>query len=174
MKRFCPCFVKDMSDSSEQELQSAHVLPALSPQRSKYAPCCFCGEPSHSYEDDWIVDWEPYYLPYVFESWDCLRYRPGLNCTMKRGTEVFQSESHGELQVSPGDKYEDTGEPDQPSPSLLRKNGLELETCEGKDFPDQDSAPDSPRCLDCCPSFHMTWPEKMKKLCRTVFGAQES
>jgi len=170
MKRFCPCFVKDMSDSSEQELQSAHVLPALSPQCSK----CFCGEPSHSYEDNWIVDWEPYYLPHVFESWDCLRYRPGLNCTMKRGTEVFQSESRGELQVSLGDKYEDTGEPDQPSPSLLRKNGLELETCEGKDFPDQDSAPDSPRCLDCCPSFHMTWPEKMKKLCRTVFGAQES
>lgn len=51
---------------------------------------------------------------------------------MKRGTEVFQSESRGELQVSLGDKYEDTGEPDQPSPSLLRKNGLELETCEVK------------------------------------------
>lgn len=162
MNQFCSCFVKGMSDSSEQELQSAQTLPALSPQCSKSEPRCFCGEPSQWYKDDWIVDWEPYQLPYVFKSWDCLRYRPGLNCIMKRGTEVSQSERHGEPQVSPGDvdNDKDTEEADQPSPSLLRKKELELETCEGEDFPDHDPASDSPRCLGCFPWFHRTFGQK--------------
>ena len=70
---------------------------------------------------------------------------------MKKGTEVFQSESQRNPQVSPGDvknyKDKDTEEPDQPSPSLIREKELELETCDGGDCPDQDSASDSFRCL---------------------------
>ena len=70
---------------------------------------------------------------------------------MKNGTEVLQGESEREPQESPGDvdKDKDTEEPDQPTPSLLREEGLELETCDGVDCPDQDPASDSPRNLGC-------------------------
>ena len=53
--------------------------------------------------------------------------------------------------MSPGDvaNDKDREEPDQPSPSLLREKGLELETCDGGDCPDQDPDSDSHRCLGC-------------------------
>ena len=60
----------------------------------------------------------------VFESVDYLRSYRRLNSAMKKGTEVFQSESQREPQVSPGDvdidNNKDTEEPDQSSPSSVR------------------------------------------------------
>ncbi|XP_021064461.1 uncharacterized protein LOC110329205 [Mus pahari] len=156
MKRFFPCLVQDTSHSEECALQTAQESPALSPRCSRSEPPCFCGEPNHCHGDDWIVDWEPYYLPCVFESWDCLRYHSGLNCAMKKGTdtEVFQSKSQRGPEVFPGDvdmdNDKDTEEPDQPSPCLLMEKGLELETCDGGDCPDQDPASDSPKGVGCC------------------------
>ncbi|XP_021036679.1 uncharacterized protein LOC110308588 [Mus caroli] len=152
MKRFCPCLVQDTSHSEEHSLQTAQELPALSPRYSRSEPQCFCGEPNHCHEDDWIVDWEPYYLPCVFESWDCLRYHSGLNCAMKKGTEVFQIESQRGPLVFPGDvdNDKDTEEPDKPSPSLLREKELELETCDGGDCSHQDPAFESPKRLGFC------------------------
>ncbi|KAL6041338.1 hypothetical protein STEG23_007454, partial [Scotinomys teguina] len=59
-----------------------------------------------------------------------------LNCTKKRGAEVFQSESQKKPQKSPRevdkDKDSNVEEPDQPSTGLLSiwEKGLELETCD--------------------------------------------
>ena len=55
--------------------------------------------------------------------------------------------------MSPGDvdnkKEKDAEEPDQPSRSLLREKGLEVETCDGEDCPDEDPASDGARHLGC-------------------------
>ena len=102
----------------------------------------------------------------VFESVDYLRSYRRLNSAMKKGTEVFQSESQRNPQVSPGDvknyKDKDTEEPDQPLPSLLREKGLELETCDGGDCTDQDPAPDSPRSLGCWAWLQRAFGQKKK------------
>ncbi|NP_001411644.1 DNA segment, Chr 13, ERATO Doi 608, expressed [Mus musculus] len=143
MKWFHLSFVKDTSDSADYELLSAQVLPSLSSQCSKSEPLRFGRQTSHCSEDGGIIDWDLYL--------DYKRYYRRSNCTMKKGTEVFQSESQRDPQVSRGDvdnnKEKDTEEPDLLLLSLLREKGLELETCDGGDCPDQDSASDSFRCL---------------------------
>uniref|UniRef100_A0A8C6I1Y6 Uncharacterized protein n=1 Tax=Mus spicilegus TaxID=10103 RepID=A0A8C6I1Y6_MUSSI len=144
MKWFHLSFVKDTSDSADYELLSAQVLPSLSSQCSKSEPLRFGRQTSHCSEDDGcIIDWDLYL--------DYKRYYRRSNCTMKKGTEVFQSESQRDPQVSWGDvdnnKEKDTEEPDLLLLSLLREKGLELETCDGGDCPDQDSASDSFSCL---------------------------
>ena len=142
-KWFHLSFVKDTSDSADYELLSAQVLPSLSSQCSKSVPLRFGIQTSHCSEDGGIIDWDLYL--------DYKRYYRRSNCTMKKGTEVFQSESQRDPQVSRGDvdnnKEKDTEEPDLLLLSLLREKGLELETCDGGDCPDQDSASDSFRCL---------------------------
>uniref|UniRef100_J3QMN9 Tcstv family member 6A n=1 Tax=Mus musculus TaxID=10090 RepID=J3QMN9_MOUSE len=139
LKRLAPAFVKDTSDSADYELLSAQVLPSLSSQCSKSEPLRFGRQTSHCSEDGGIIDWDLYL--------DYKRYYRRSNCTMKKGTEVFQSESQRDPQVSRGDvdnnKEKDTEEPDLLLLSLLREKGLELETCDGGDCPDQDSASDS-------------------------------
>ena len=143
MKWFHLSFVKDTSDSADYELLSAQVLPSLSSQCSKSEPLRFGRQTSHCSEDGGIIDWDLYL--------DYKRYYRRSNCTMKKGTEVFQSESQRDPQVSRGDvdnnKEKDTEEPDLLLLSLLREKGLELETCDGGDCPDQDPASDSFRCL---------------------------
>ena len=149
MKWFHLSFVKDTSDSADYELLSAQVLPSLSSQCSKSEPLRFGRQTSHCSEDGWVLEWEIC----VFESVDYLDSYHKFNCTMKKSTEVFQSECQRESQVSPGDvennKDKDTEEPDQPSPSLLREKGLEVETCDGGDCPDKDPASYSARHLGC-------------------------
>lgn len=66
---------------------------------------------------------------------------------MKRGVDVFQSESQKKPQMSPGEGHKDNysnveKKPDQPSTGLLSiwKKGQELETCDGGDCPERDPA----------------------------------
>ncbi|XP_076772252.1 uncharacterized protein LOC143435063 [Arvicanthis niloticus] len=157
MIRFCPSFVKDPSDPEELALLSEHVFPALSTRCSKSEPGCFCGESSHYSENGWIVDWGLYL--------DYLRYYHRLNYAVKRGTEVF-SESQRELQVSPGDddndNCKDIEKPEELSTWLLREKGLELETCDGGDCPDQDPAIDSARHLGCWAWLQRAFGQKKK------------
>ena len=160
-------FIKNTADSEEHGLPSACDLPALSTRSSTSQPLSFCGEPNHCFDDGWTVDWDLISFYYVFESLDYLRYSSRLNCAMKRGTEVFQSESLKESQVSPGDaennKDKGTEEPDQTSPSLLREKRLELETCDCGDCPDQDPASDCPRNLGCWAWLQRAFGQKKKK-----------
>ncbi|XP_052015590.1 uncharacterized protein LOC127666649 [Apodemus sylvaticus] len=148
----CPSFVKGTLDSAEHALPSTHVLPALSTRYSKSEPFFFCGELSHYSDDGWVAYWDLYTF-YVFESLKNLRHYHRLNCAKKKGKDVSQSESSKKSQASPRDmdnnKEKGIEEPDQPSPSLLRENGLELETYDGGDCPDQDPASDSPTCPGC-------------------------
>ena len=108
-------FVKDTSDIEEHALPSAQVLPAQSTRCSKSETLCFSKEQSHCSEDGWIAEWDLYSFC-VFESVDYLRSYHRLNSAMKKGTEVFQSESQRKPQVFPGDmdNDKDTEEPDQP------------------------------------------------------------
>ena len=92
-------FVKNTADSEEHGLLSAHDLPAVSSRSSTSQLLSFCGETNHSFDDGWIVDWDLYPFYYVFESLDNLRHSSRLNFAMK-GTEVFQTESHRDPQVS--------------------------------------------------------------------------
>ena len=121
-----PGFVKDTSDTEEH---SAQVLPAQSTRCSKSETLCLDKEQSHCSEEGWLPEWDLYSFC-VFESVDYLRSYHRLNSAMKKGTEVFQSESQRKPQVSPGDvendKDKDTEELDQPSPSLLREKGWKL------------------------------------------------
>ena len=165
MKRFCLSFVKNTSDSEEHGLPSTHVMPGPSTGSCTSVPLSFSGEPNLCSEDGWIVEWDPYSSPCVFEILDYLRYYHILNRDLRKATEVFQSESQRQPQVSPGNvkKDKDREEPDQPSPSLLREKGLELETCDGGDCPDQDPASDSPRCLGCWAWLPGAFAQKKKK-----------
>ena len=156
MMQSIPSFVKDTSDIEEHALPSAQVLPAQSTRCSNSETLCFSKEQSHCSEDGWIANWDLYSFC-VFESVDYLRSYRRLNSAMKKGTEVFQIESQRGPQVFPGDmdNDKDTEEPDQPLPSLLREKGLELETCDGGDCPDQDPASYSARHLGCWPWIQM-------------------
>ncbi|XP_076772497.1 uncharacterized protein LOC143435124 [Arvicanthis niloticus] len=157
MMQFSPSLVKETSDSEEQALPSSRVFPALSTQCSKSEPLCFGRGPSHCSKDGWIVDWD-LYLDYV-------RYYHKLNCAKKRGTKIFQSESHMEPQVSPGDvnKDKDTEEPEPHSSNLFREKSQEHETCDGGDCPDKDPASDSPRCQGCWAWLQRAFGQKKKK-----------
>ena len=158
MKWFHLSFVKDTSDSADYELLSAQVLPSLSSQCSKSEPLRFGRQTSHCSEDGGIIDWDLYL--------DYKRYYRRSNCTMKKGTEVFQSESQRKPKVSPGDvenyKDKDTEKPDQPSPSLLREKGLDLVTCDGGDCPVRDPVSDSSRHLGCWAWFQRAFGHKKK------------
>lgn len=157
-----PGFVKDTSDTEEHALPSAHALAAQSTRCSKSETFCLSKEQSHCSEDGWVLEWEIC----VFESVDYLDSYHKFNCTMKKSTEVFQSECQRESQVSPGDvennKDKDTEEPDQPSPSLLREKGLEVETCDGGDCPDKDPASYSARHLGCWAWLQRAFGQKKK------------
>ncbi|XP_076771527.1 uncharacterized protein LOC143434885 [Arvicanthis niloticus] len=145
MMQFCPSFLKETLDPEEHALLSTRVLPALSRRCSKFEPCCFCGDSGHCSENGSLVDWDLYSFC-VSESLDYLRYYHRLECAKKRGTEAFQSKSQREPRVSPGDvdnKDKDAEEPDELSPGLLREKGLDLETCDSGDYPDQDPASDN-------------------------------
>ncbi|NP_001297556.1 uncharacterized protein LOC236546 [Mus musculus] len=165
MMQSIPSFVKDTSDIEEHAVPSAQVLPAQSTRCSKSETLCFSKEQSHCSEDGWIANWDLYSFC-VFESVDYLRSYRRLNSAMKKGTEVFQSESQRKPQVSPGDvesyKDKDTEEPDQPSPSLLREKGLDLATCDGGDCPDQDPVSDSSRHLGCWAWLQRAFGQKKK------------
>ena len=165
MMQASPSFVKDTSDSERHAPPNAPVLPALSTKCSKSDPRCVCGESRHCSVDGWFADWDLYSFC-VFESLDYLRYYQRVNCAMKKGTEVSQSESQRESQVSPGDVHnnKDKGieEPNQPLPSLFTEKGLELETCDGGDGPDQDPASDSPRNLGCWAWLQRAFGQKKK------------
>ncbi|XP_021010810.1 uncharacterized protein LOC110288910 [Mus caroli] len=145
-------FVKDTTDTEAHTLFCTHVLPAQSTRCSKSETLCLGTEQSHCSEDGWIAVWDLYSFC-VFESVDYLRSYRRLNSAKKRGTEVFQSESQREPQVSPGNvdnkKEKDAEDADKPSPSLLREKGLEVETCEGGDCPEEHPASDGARHLGC-------------------------
>ncbi|XP_021044645.1 uncharacterized protein LOC110314758 [Mus pahari] len=164
MMQSFPGFVKDTSDAEEHALPSAQVLPAQNKRCSKSETFCLDKEQSSS-EDGWIADLDLYSFC-VFESVDYLRSYRRLNSAMKKDTEVFQSESQRKPQVPSGDvesdKYKDRVESDQPSPSLLRKKGLDLATCDGGDCPDQDPASDSARHLGCWAWLHRAFGQKKK------------
>ncbi|NP_001411648.1 Uncharacterized LOC132475968 [Mus musculus] len=159
-------FVKDTSDTKEHALPSAHALAAQSTRCSKSETLCLGKEQNHCSEEGWIADWDLYSFC-VFESVDYLRSHLRLNSAKKKGTEIFQSVSQREPQVSPGvvdmDNDKDTEEPDQPSPSLLREKRLDLVTCDGGDCTDQDPAPDSPRSLGCWAWLQRAFGQKKKK-----------
>jgi hypothetical protein len=112
-------FVKDTSDTEEH---SAQVLPAQSTRCSKSETLCLDKEQSHCSEEGWLPEWDLYSFC-VFESVDYLRSYCRLN-SAKKGTEIVQSVSQREPQVSPGDvdidNNKDTEEPDQSSPSSVR------------------------------------------------------
>ena len=52
---------------------------------------------------------------------------------------------------------------DQTSPSMLMEKGLELETCDDGDCPDQDPASESPWNLGFCSWIQRAFGQKMKK-----------
>ena len=145
LREYYLSFVKNTADYREHGLPSGCDLPAMSTRSSKSQHLSFCGEPNHSFDDGWIVDWNLHPFYYVFESLDNLRYSSRLNCA-KKGTEVFQTESQREPQVSSIDvdnnKVKGIEDPDQPLTSLLKEKGLEIETCDGEGCTDQDPASD--------------------------------
>ena len=157
------CFVKDTSDTEEHTLSCTHVMPAQSTRCSNSETLCFSEEQSHCSEDGWIANWDLYSFC-VFESVDYLRSYRRLNSAMKKGTEVFQSESQRKPKVSPGDveNYKDTEEADPPFPSLLREKGLDLATCDGGDCPDQDPVSDNSRHLGCWAWLQRAFGQKKK------------
>ncbi|XP_052019119.1 uncharacterized protein LOC127669352 [Apodemus sylvaticus] len=167
MMQSSPSFDKDTLNSEEHVLISAPVLPAMSTSCSMSYPHCFCGESSHCSEDGWFADWDLYSFC-VFESVDNLRYYQRFNCAMKKSTDVSQILSQRNTHVASGDvnnnnQDKDIEEVDQPSPSLLREKGLELETYDGGDCPDQDPVSDSPRNLRCWAWLQKTFGQKNKK-----------
>ncbi|XP_052024740.1 uncharacterized protein LOC127673169 [Apodemus sylvaticus] len=167
MMESSPSFDRDTLDFEEHALISAPVLPALSKRCSMSEPRCFCGASSHCSEDGWFSGWDLYSFC-VFESLDYLRYYQRLYCAMKKSTEVSHIESQREPRVASGDvdnnnKNKDIEEVDQPSPSLLREKGLELETYDGGHCPDQHPASDSPRNLGCWPWLQKAFGQKKKK-----------
>lgn len=149
LKEYRLSFIRGSSDSAAHALPTAQVLPALCPGCPMWQPLHFSTEPSHYFDDGWIVQWVPFPFPCVSGSMDYLRYCHSLNCAMKRGTEAFQNGTQRK--------------PDQPSPNLLRKKGLNLENCHCGDCPDQDPASDSPRNLGCWAWLRRAFGQKKKK-----------
>ena len=87
---------------------------------------------------------------------------------MKKSTEVSHIESQRETRVASGDvnnnnQDKDIEEVDQPSPSLLRDKGRELDTYDGGDCPDQHPASDCPRNLGCWAWLQKAFGQKKKK-----------
>uniref|UniRef100_A0A8C8UMP1 Uncharacterized protein n=1 Tax=Peromyscus maniculatus bairdii TaxID=230844 RepID=A0A8C8UMP1_PERMB len=162
-----PGFMEDMSILHSTPRRTL-VLPALSPRYSMSWPLCYLGKPSHCFEEGWSVEWELFSLPCGLDCLDCLRFHPRPNSAMKRGADVFQSESQKKPQMSPGevdkDKDSNVEKPDQPSTGLLSiwKKGQELETCDGGDYPDPDPASDHPRSLGCWPWLQRAFGRKRK------------
>uniref|UniRef100_A0A8C2LRI4 Uncharacterized protein n=1 Tax=Cricetulus griseus TaxID=10029 RepID=A0A8C2LRI4_CRIGR len=153
----CPCFVEDMSDSSQHTPGSPHFLPTLSPRYFQSWPPYFYAQSSHCFENGWSVDGELFPLPCGLPRWDCLRYHPRMNYARKWGTEVVQSESQKEPQMPPGEvdkdkdsNVEETNEPLRGLRSTSEKE-LEPETCDGGDCPERDASPDRPGSLSCWP-----------------------
>uniref|UniRef100_A0A8C8UPY9 Uncharacterized protein n=1 Tax=Peromyscus maniculatus bairdii TaxID=230844 RepID=A0A8C8UPY9_PERMB len=151
-----------------EDMLVLHSTLRRSPRYTPARPLCSFPEPSHRFEEFWSFEWELFSLPSALDSWDCLRFHPRPNSALKRGADVFQSESQKKPQMSPGevdkDKDSNVEVPDQPSTSLLSiwKKGQELETCDAGDYPDPDPASDHPRCLSCWPWLQRAFGRKRK------------
>ncbi|XP_051028212.1 uncharacterized protein LOC127212188 [Acomys russatus] len=167
MGQFCSCFLEDSSDSAEPGPPNAQSLPSLSQRYPKSLPLCSYAEPSHCFEGGFSIEWDPVFLPCVFEGWDFLSYQGRSNCVRKLGTEVFYNESQKEPQVASGDvdsdKDSETEKSGQPSPGLLRDKGLHLEASDGGDCPQKDPVSGSPRCLGCWPWLQRAFGRKKKQ-----------